>query len=91
LRTGIKELNGDDIREQEKSPDTFNPETLTVEESFALLKDILAQMDSEEITLEESFASYEKGIRLVRHCSETIDRVEKKVLAFQENGELYEF
>ena len=87
----MKEMNGDDIREQEKSPDTFNPETLTVEESFALLKDILAQMDSEEITLEESFAAYEKGIRLVRHCSETIDRVEKKVLAFQENGELYEF
>ena len=87
----MKELNGDDIREQEKSPDTFNPETLTVEESVALLKDILAQMDSEEITLEESFAAYEKGIRLVRHCSETIDRVEKKVLAFQENGELYEF
>ena len=87
----MKEMNGDDIREQEKSPDTFNPETLTVEESVALLKDILAQMDSEEITLEESFAAYEKGIRLVRHCSETIDRVEKKVLAFQENGELYEF
>lgn len=36
-------------------------------------------------TLEESFASYEAGMRLVRACSEKIDKVEKQIMVV--NGE----
>ncbi|MBQ3392234.1 MAG: exodeoxyribonuclease VII small subunit [Lachnospiraceae bacterium] len=75
------------LTEQEEN----NGAGLSVEESFAQLKEILTRMDSEEITLEESLALYERGIALVRHCAQSIDRVEKKVQQLMEDGELHEF
>ena len=52
---------------------------LSVEEAFDALDRIVAKMEEESISLEDSFNCYETGIRLVRYCSERIDRVEKKV------------
>ena len=51
---------------------------LSVEEAFDALDRIVAKMEEESISLEDSFNCYETGIRLVRYCSERIDRVRKK-------------
>ena len=59
---------------------------LTVEEAFAELERLISTMETEGITLEESFACYERGIRLVRYCNERIDRVEKKVRILRGEG-----
>ena len=48
-------------------------------------------LEREDISLEESFKEYQKGMELLKKCSETIDRVEKKVLILNENGGLDEF
>lgn len=61
---------------------------LTVEQAFAELERLVKRMETDGISLEESFACYEKGIRLVRFCNEKIDGVEKKVRILRGEGGL---
>ncbi|MDY3919635.1 MAG: exodeoxyribonuclease VII small subunit [Candidatus Limivivens sp.] len=66
-------------------------EEMSLEEAFQYLEEIIARMESREITLEESFQKYQEGMILLKNCSEKIDRVEKKMLVLNENGEADEF
>ena len=66
-------------------------ESMTLEESFQKLDQVVERLESREITLEESFQIYQSGINLLKECSEKIDRVEKKMLRMDENGDLSEF
>ena len=56
-----------------------------------MLEQILARMDEEGVTLEESFDCYEQGMKLIKYCNETIDTVEKKVQILSAGGETDEF
>lgn len=53
---------------------------LTLEEAFEKLEEIARQLESEEITLEESFRVYNEGMQLLKYCNGKIDKVEKQVL-----------
>lgn len=64
---------------------------LSLEEAFAQIEEVIAHLETEEITLEESFQEYNRGMQLLKHCNNAIDRVEKKVLQINENGGLDEF
>ena len=64
---------------------------LSLEEAFAQIEEVIAHLETEEITLEQSFQEYNKGMLLLKHCNATIDQVEKKVLQINENGGLDEF
>ena len=64
---------------------------LSLEEAFGQIEDVIAHLETEEITLEESFREYNRGMQLLRHCNDAIDRVEKKVLQINESGGLDEF
>lgn len=66
-------------------------EALTIEETFAKLDETIMQLESDDITLEESLKAYEQGMKYIKSCNEAIDRAEKKVLVIRENGELDEF
>lgn len=70
---------------------TEQEQELSLEEVFAQIEEVIAHLETEEITLEESFQEYNKGMQLLQHCNSAIDRVEKKVLQINENGELDEF
>lgn len=63
---------------------------MNLEESFEKLDEILNDLESPEISLEESFKVYKEGMELLAHCNKTIDMVEKKVLKLNESGELEE-
>ena len=63
----------------------------TIEESLKELDGIVEKLESRDISLEESFAMYQKGMELLKQCSSKIDRVEKKMLKINEDGELSEF
>ena len=52
---------------------------------------MVERLESREITLEESFKVYQSGMELLRTCNEKIDRVEKKMLQMDEDGELSGF
>ena len=63
----------------------------SLEESFVQIEEVIAHLETEEITLEESFREYDRGLKLLQRCNDAIDRVEKKVLKINENGGLDEF
>lgn len=67
------------------------PESKSIEKSFDELEKIVEMMDSEDISLEESFKLYEKGMKLVKQCNDKIDKVEKKINIIEgkeDNGEV---
>ena len=66
-------------------------ETFNLEEVFLKLEETIADLEREDITLEQSFKEYQKGMELLKKCNETIDKVEKKVLVLNEIGETDEF
>ena len=66
-------------------------EDFTIEESIKELDLIVQRLESMEISLEDSFVMYQKGMELLRQCSGKIDTVEKKMLKINEDGGLSEF
>lgn len=63
----------------------------TIEEAFQQLETMTEQLESSEISLEESFKLYQQGMKLLKYCNDKIDKVEKKMLQMNEDGTLDEF
>ena len=62
-----------------------------LEERFAMIEDILAQMEDENVTLDQSFDLYKQGIEQIKAANADLDRIEKAMLVMNEDGELEEF
>lgn len=62
----------------------------TIEETFGELEEIIRKLENGESSLEESFQYYEAGVKLVKSCNEKIDKVEKRIIVLEENGENHE-
>jgi exodeoxyribonuclease VII small subunit len=43
------------------------------------LEQVVEQLDSGELSLEDALAAFEKGVGLVKYCNEKLNDVEKKV------------
>lgn len=63
----------------------------TLEQMFSELENVIEKMENPEVTLEQSFDLYHRGVELLKKCNKTIDTVEKKVLLLDEDGETHEF
>lgn len=57
-----------------------------LEESFAKLDDIAKKLEDDTISLEESFALYQEGMKLLKLCNDSIDKVEKKIIMLEQEG-----
>ena len=58
------------------------------EESLAELEDLVEQMEEGDLSLEESLAAFEKGIRLARDCQDALKQAEQRVqVLIAQNGE----
>ena len=55
------------------------PEELTYEQAFAELEAIVATLETEERSLDDAIAQYERGQALAKHCSTLLDNAELKV------------
>lgn len=64
---------------------------MSLEEKFAKLEETVMKLESEDISLEESFRIYKEGMELLKQCNADIDKVEKQVLQLNAEGELIEF
>jgi exodeoxyribonuclease VII small subunit len=51
----------------------------TLEEDFRKLDTLLADMEKDDIGIEEAFSKYTEGMQLIKSCNDRIDQVEKKV------------
>ena len=58
----------------------------TIEQNFEQLENILKEMQSEEVTLDQSFELYNQGLKLVKDCNGQIDMIEKKIRIIEEDG-----
>lgn len=65
-------------------------EERTLQEMLQTLDEQIRQLESEDISLEDSFLVYEQGMKLIKECNDKIDRVEKKVLELNADGTLQE-
>ena len=61
-------------------------ETLTYEQAFAELEAIVAELESEEHTLDEAIARFERGQALAKHCADLLDKAELKVRQISGDG-----
>lgn len=64
---------------------------LTIEESFAEIETILNKLESNEVTLEDSFFLYQSGMKQIKRCNDLMNAVEQKVQMLNSNGELETF
>ena len=53
---------------------------MNVEETFAALDRIIGKLEKGDGSLEDAFADYEEGMKLVKSCNEKIETIEKKIL-----------
>ena len=66
-------------------------EEQSLEEIFSDLEQTIKKMEEGEISLEESFQLYHQGMVMLKACNSKIDKVEKKMLLLDEEGEEHEF
>lgn len=59
-------------------------EKMTIEQGFGKLGEIMERMEETDISLEESFRLYNKGIKLVKQIKEKLDDTEKKLIVLEE-------
>lgn len=55
------------------------PPAADFEHSLDELEQLVAKMEGGEISLDESLASFERGIGLYRHCQQSLEQAELRV------------
>jgi len=60
---------------------------ITLEESFGYLEKIIDNLENGQLSLDESFKTYNEGIKLIKNCNIQLDKVEKQIIILDKNGE----
>lgn len=66
-------------------------EEMTLEQGFNKLDEIIEKLEGKDLSLEEAFLVYAEGMKMLKFCNDSIDRVEKKMLIMNEQGDYDEF
>lgn len=61
------------------APGREDGESPTFEEAIERLETIVDELESGSLSLEESIARYEEGMRLSKHLTRTLDAAEKRI------------
>ena len=69
-----------------KKPDTETKKERSLEQSMEELEQVMEALNQPEVSLEESFSLYKKGMDLLLECNQAIDKVEKELMILEENG-----
>ena len=59
-------------------------EEKSLEASFQEINEIISKLEQEDITLEDSFSLYQEGIKLLKYCNDSIDKVEMMLIILGE-------
>ena len=60
---------------------------ITLEESFGYLEKIIDNLENGQLSLDESFKTYNEGIKLIKNCNIQLDKVEKQIIILDKNGD----
>ena len=63
----------------------------TLEELFEGLESVIGTMEQPEVSLEESFQLYHRGMELLKSCNDRLKKKKKKMLVLDDEGEMHEF
>lgn len=63
----------------------------TLEVSFEEINDIIGKLEVADVSLEDSFHLYQEGMKLIKYCNDSIDKVEKQLIILGEKNESEEF
>lgn len=74
------------IEENNTGNNMNNTENVGIEDNFEQLEDIISKMQSDIITLEQSFELYNKGLSLVQDCNNQIEKIEKQIKIIEEGN-----
>ncbi|MEX0806495.1 MAG: exodeoxyribonuclease VII small subunit [Candidatus Binatia bacterium] len=58
---------------------TKDPPKIKFEAALEDLEQVVEQLESGELSLEDSLSAFEKGVGLVRYCNQKLSEVERKV------------
>lgn len=61
------------------------PSANTFEALYSRLEEIVARLDQGDLTLEDSLALYEEGMKLARRCQEMLHNAELRISRLQES------
>ena len=65
-----------------------NKKDQTLEDVFEQLDEVVKKLEGEAVSLEDSFQLYHEGMELLKICN---DKIEKKVMILDKDGEEHEF
>lgn len=74
------------IEENNTGNNMNNTENVGIEDNFEQLEDIISKMQSDRITLEQSFELYNKWLSLVQDCNNQIEKIEKQIKIIEEGN-----
>jgi exodeoxyribonuclease VII small subunit len=74
-------------KDAEETPASAVPLDIKFETALAELEQIVQNMESGSLSLEESISAYHRGSELFRHCQKQLGEAERKIQIF-EKGEL---
>jgi exodeoxyribonuclease VII small subunit len=64
---------------------------MTVEQAFEEIEKKVSLLEKEDVSLEDSFRFYQEGMKLLKYCNDSIDKVEKKVQKISSDGKTEDF
>lgn len=62
-------------------------ENKSLEQSFEEINEIIKKLEKEDTSLEDSFHLYQEGMKLLKYCNDSIDKVEKQLIILGEENE----
>ena len=69
------------MAEQKKKNDIGK---MSFEEALTMLTDIVSKIEQGEIPLQDSIEQYERGMSLIKHCREILQKAEKRIEKIEE-------
>ena len=63
-----------------------NLERMNFEQAIKELTEIVNKIEQGQIPLQESIEQYEKGMTLIKHCRESLQKAEKRIEKISETG-----
>ncbi len=63
----------------------------TLESVFEELEQTISALESPEVSLDESLKLYQQGVKLLKYCNDSIDKVEKKIIELKTEENIDEF
>ena len=64
---------------QDKPKNDIPVDQLSYEQAFTELQTVVGELESEDLSLDEALALFERGQELTRHCIKLLDQTELKV------------